>query len=127
MLSTAPASTEPDYYTPREVAATLHVSVRTVYELMASGELVSTQVRSLLRVGREDLAAYMKALPRDEDVCEIAEAAEKLRVAARTVYELVADGELHAIRIRGRRSRVIPLADLNAYLARGRAVAPAGR
>ena len=127
MPHTAPVTAEPDYYTAREVAAKLRVSVRTVYELLSSRTLVSTQVRSALRVKREDLDAYMAQLPRDEDVCEIAEAAEKLRVHTRTVYELIADGDLTAIRIRGRRSRVIRRQDLDEYLASSRTVSSARR
>lgn len=120
MPHTAPVTAEPDYYTVREVAAKLQLGVRTVYDLLASGELTSTKVRAIQRVKREDLDAYMTQLPRDEDVCEITEAAEKLRVHPRTIYELIADGELTAIRIRGRRSRVIRRTALDAYLARGR-------
>jgi excisionase family DNA binding protein len=115
-----PVCSEPEYYTAREVAQKLRLGLRTVYDLMASGDLASTKVRALLRVRREDLDAYQKQLPRDEDVCEIAEAAEMLRVHPRTIYELIADGDLTAIRMRGRRSRVIRRADLGKYLARGR-------
>jgi len=126
MPHAAPVTAEPEYYTAREVAAKLRISVRTVYELLSSRRLIATPVRSVLRVRREDLDAYMAQLPRAEDVCEIAEAAEKLRVHPRTVYELIADGELTASRIPGRRSRVIRIVDLDRYLASSR-TAPAGR
>ena len=58
MNETAAAAPGQEYYTVPEVARKLHVSVRTVYELLASGEIPKSRFRTALRVRADDLAAY---------------------------------------------------------------------
>jgi excisionase family DNA binding protein len=121
MHDTALPSAEPDYYTARQAAKRLGRSPRTVYELISGGHLEAVPVRSRLRIRREALDAYVAGQPKDEDLCEISEAAETLQVHPRTISELIADGDLQAVKTPGRRGRRIRRASLEQYLARGRA------
>ncbi len=121
MHDTAPPSAEPDYYTARQAARRLHRTPRTVYELIRGGHLEAIPVRSRLRIRRETLDAYMAALPKDADLCEISEAASLLQVHERTVGELIADGDLEAVKTPGRRGRRIRRTSLEQYLDRARA------
>jgi len=66
-MSLQPAETaqpEPDYYTVAGVAAKLQIDVRTVYELLASGQLRSVRIRRASgrrgthRIPRDYLAEY---------------------------------------------------------------------
>ncbi len=121
MHDTALPSAEPEYYTVRQAARPLGLnSARAVYELIASGEIEAVQVRSVLRVRGEVIKAYLAAQPKDEDLCEISEAARRLQVHERTITELIADGDLETVKKRGRRGRLIILASLDDYLARAR-------
>jgi excisionase family DNA binding protein len=121
MHDTALLSAEPDYYTARQAARRLRRPPRTVYDLISAGQLDAIQVRSRLRIRREVLDAYMAGLPKDEDLCEIGEAARLLQVHARTVAELIADGDLEAVKTPGRRGRRIRRTSLDQYLDRARA------
>lgn len=121
MPDTALTSAEPEYYTVRQAATPLGLrSTRAVYELIASGEIEAVKVRSVLRVRSEVIKAYLAAQPKDEDLCEISEAARRLQVHERTITELIADGELQTARKRGRRGRLIIRRSLDDYLARAR-------
>ena len=46
--------------TPNEAAAALRVSTKTVYRLIARGELPAARVGSQLRVERASLLAYLR-------------------------------------------------------------------
>lgn len=118
MPDTAPASTEPDYYTVRQAAKPLNLSPRAIYELINGGQLEAIQVRSALRIRSEAIKAYLAAQPKDEDLCEISEAARRLQVHERTISELIADGEITAVKKRGHRGRLIVRTSLDGYLER---------
>lgn len=50
-----------DIYTPEELAAKLHVAVRTVYKLIKSGQLPASQIGRQYRISDEQLERFMKA------------------------------------------------------------------
>ncbi len=52
----------PEYFKVKQVAGKLNVSVRTVYELLASKELGSVKIRGALRVPADCLAEYAARL-----------------------------------------------------------------
>ena len=112
------ASAEPEYYTVRQAAARLGLGRAKVYELIRGGQLEAIQIRERLRVRREVLDAYIAGRPRDEDLCEIAEAARLLQLHERTVGELIIEGCLEAVKTPGRRGRRITRKSLSAYLSR---------
>jgi len=64
LQSAVTAQPEPDYYTVAGVAAKLQVDARTVYELIASGQLRSVRItrasgrRGTHRIPRDYLAEY---------------------------------------------------------------------
>lgn len=53
-----------NYFTPKEIAATLKVSVSTVYGLVETGKLSTHRIgvgRGAIRVSEEDLIAFLAA------------------------------------------------------------------
>ena len=50
-----------DIYTPEDLAAKLHVAVRTVYKLIKSGQLPASQVGRQYRISDEQLSRFMKS------------------------------------------------------------------
>lgn len=121
MHDTAPPSAEPEYYTVRQAVTPLGLkSRREVYELIKGGDIEAIQVRSLLRIRSDAIRAYLAALPKDEDLCEISEAARRLQVHERTIYELITGGDIAAVKKRGQRGRLIVQRSLDDYLARAR-------
>ena len=48
------------FLTVREVAARLHVSTSTVYDLCNSGQLAHVRVNNAIRVGESDLRAFLR-------------------------------------------------------------------
>ncbi|MGH3402471.1 MAG: helix-turn-helix domain-containing protein [Streptosporangiaceae bacterium] len=105
-----------EYLKVRQVAAKLGLGLRAVYELIASGELESVKVGTVLRVSPDAIDAYMASQPTKEDLCEIGEVARMLQVSRRTIAELIADGCLKAVKIRGCRSQMVFRESLDAYL-----------
>lgn len=64
-MSVTSIDVQPENLKVRQVATELGVSVRTVYELIASGELRSIRIRGAIRVPRDWLDGY-KAKVRGE-------------------------------------------------------------
>jgi len=64
-MSVIPVDVQPENLKVSQVAAELGVSVRTVYELIASEELRSIRIRTAIRVPRDWLDQY-KAKVRGE-------------------------------------------------------------
>ncbi len=55
-----PKSTGEDWLSAPETAAALGVTLRTVYSIIDSGELVAYKFRRVLRIRRADLDDYME-------------------------------------------------------------------
>ncbi len=60
-----PITAQPDYYTVAEVAEKLRIDIRTVYELIASGQLRSVRItrasgrRGTIRIPQDYLDEYI--------------------------------------------------------------------
>jgi len=57
----------PKYYSPKEVAAMLRVSLGVVYELFDSGTIEGVRVNSLRRYREDSLLAYMNKKGNEND------------------------------------------------------------
>jgi excisionase family DNA binding protein len=121
MHDTALTSAATQYLTVRQAAARLGKSPRAVYELISSGDLQAIPVRSRLRVSEQAITDWQAGQPRDEDLCEIGEAARTLQVHERTIAELILSGDLKAVKRHGHRGREIVRASLQQYLERAHA------
>jgi len=88
-----------------DVADELGVSVRTVHQLIKSGELQHERVPAYIRVSRDALDEYKARIAGDDSPAgpenlKVGDVASELGVSLRVAYELVASGELRSIRIR---------------------------
>jgi excisionase family DNA binding protein len=57
------ASTQPAFIRVDDVATTLSVCRRTIFELISSGQLRAFKLRGCTLIRRQDLDAYVAALP----------------------------------------------------------------
>jgi excisionase family DNA binding protein len=83
------------------------------YLKVTGGDKAVAASLTLAAVLRECCLGPPAAMPQSENVLTVAEAAKRLKVARKTVYELVTRGELGHHRI-GRAIRILP-ADIDAY------------
>jgi excisionase family DNA binding protein len=97
------------FLTVREVARLLGVSAMTVYRMISDGQLPALRLRSRSVVPAaaafDLVGGSMLLIPHDPlgSAClDVAVVARILRVSKATIYRLVQDGELWAVRLRGR-------------------------
>lgn len=109
--------TGPRLLTIDEVAAQLHQSRATVYRLINSGAIASVHVgeAGFTRVNQDDLNTYIKQA---NPLLKIDEVAERLRLTKRTVYRIIAAGDLATVGPKGEQR--VKQTDVDAYIAKNR-------
>ena len=105
----------PVLLTIAEVAARMGISKSAVYRRIAGGELRAIRITArAVRVVEADLQAYLN--PAGPELT-VREAARALKLSPSTVYELIEEGKLAAMR-RGPRQMRILRRELRGYIER---------